>query len=207
MKIVQLSAGFQSLLPLCTSKLGPSDADSQVGGFVYILNPVGLSNELSCETGSFSHCRLNPHRFFQSEVLRLYFPSLEPWVARSVSLPSCSSQFICTQMWDHPFCQPLPHLPQSSSYHLAVSPLHPAAHSAPPSGLDACFFFNSLVVGFPYSLIFCQCWLFFVFKFVVVLLLVVQGGTLCLPTPPSWLEVGSVLSFGPFLCLSSPVML
>ena len=29
----------------------------------------------------------------------------------------------------------------------------------------------------------------FVFKFVVVLLLVVQGGTVCLPMTPSWLEV------------------
>ena len=45
--------------------------------------------------------------------------------------------------------------------------------SAPPTGLDECFFFNSLVVGLSYSLIFCQFWLFFVFKFVVVLLLVV----------------------------------
>ena len=45
--------------------------------------------------------------------------------------------------------------------------------SAPPAGLDQCFFFNSLVVGLPYSSIFWQFWLFFVFKFVVVLLLVV----------------------------------
>ena len=45
--------------------------------------------------------------------------------------------------------------------------------SAPPTGLDECFFFYSLVVGLPYSLIFWQSWLFFVFKFVVVLLLVV----------------------------------
>ena len=36
--------------------------------------------------------------------------------------------------------------------------------SAPPTGLDECVFFNSLVVGLPYSLIFCQFWLFFVFK-------------------------------------------
>ena len=36
--------------------------------------------------------------------------------------------------------------------------------SAPPNGLDECFFFISLVVGLPYSLIFCQFWLFFVFK-------------------------------------------
>ena len=37
--------------------------------------------------------------------------------------------------------------------------------STPPTGLDECFFFISLVVGLPYSLIFCQFWLFFVFIF------------------------------------------
>ena len=36
--------------------------------------------------------------------------------------------------------------------------------SAPPTGLGECFFFNSLLVGLPYSSIFCQFWLFFVFK-------------------------------------------
>ena len=36
--------------------------------------------------------------------------------------------------------------------------------SAPPNGLDECFFFISLVAGLPYSSIFCQFWLFFVFK-------------------------------------------
>ena len=36
--------------------------------------------------------------------------------------------------------------------------------SAPPTGLDECFFFISLVVGLPYSSIFCQFWLFFVLK-------------------------------------------
>ena len=40
-----------------------------------------------------------------------------------------------------------------------------------------------------HSSIFCQFWLFFVFKFVVVLLLVVRGGTVCLPKPPSLPEV------------------
>ena len=44
------------------------------------------------------------------------------------------------------------------------------------------YFFNSFVVGLPYNSIFCQFWLFFIFKFVVVLLLVVQGGTVCLLT-------------------------
>ena len=35
---------------------------------------------------------------------------------------------------------------------------------APPTGLDGCFFFISLVVRLPYSSIFCQFLLFFVFK-------------------------------------------
>ena len=36
--------------------------------------------------------------------------------------------------------------------------------SVPPTGLDEFFFFNSLVVGLPYSSIFWQFWLFFVFN-------------------------------------------
>ena len=44
--------------------------------------------------------------------------------------------------------------------------------STPPTGLDECFFFISLVVELPYGLVFCQFWWFFVFKFVVLLLVV-----------------------------------
>ena len=40
MSFTSLSAGFQSLSPLPTSKSGPSDVYSQVGGFVYILGPI-----------------------------------------------------------------------------------------------------------------------------------------------------------------------
>ena len=139
---------------------------------------MGLSIELSCIAGSFSHCHLNPHRFFQSQVLRLYCPVLEPWVAQSVSLPSCSSRFIPVQMWGHPLCQP-PRCHESSPPWLPVS--------TPPTGTDEYFFLNSLVVRLLYSSIFCQYWLFFVFKFVV--LLVLRGGTVYLPMPPSWPEV------------------
>ena len=39
MVLALLSAGFHSLPPLPTIKLGPSGADSQVGGLVYILGP------------------------------------------------------------------------------------------------------------------------------------------------------------------------
>ena len=88
------------------------------------------------------------------------------------------------------------HLARSSSCRLAVSPLHPSCPSLPhPTCLNECFFFNSLVARLPYSLIYWQFWLFFYFKFVAVLLLVVvQGGKVYLPMPPSWPEV-SLVSF------------
>ena len=41
MLLAAFMAGFQSLPPLPTSKLGPSGADSQVGEFVYVLGPCG----------------------------------------------------------------------------------------------------------------------------------------------------------------------
>ena len=88
-------------------------------GLCTFQDPVGLSNELSCEAGSFSCC-LKPHRFFQSEVLRLYFPALEPWVAWSVSFPSCSFRLIRMQMWDCPVCQ-LPPCHESSPPWLPIS--------------------------------------------------------------------------------------
>ena len=76
MALAPFSAGFQ-LLPLPpTIKLGPSGADSQVGGAVHALGPCGSSNELSCETGSFSPPQ--PPRVFSLRGLRLYFPVLDP---------------------------------------------------------------------------------------------------------------------------------
>ena len=73
-------------------------------------------------------------------------------------------------------CQPLPCL-ESSPPWLPVS--------APPTSLDECFFFISLVVRLPYSSIFCQFWLFFVFKLLSFLWLCEEAPT---PTPASWPE-------------------
>ena len=53
----------------------------------------------------------------------LYFHVVELWVAWSVSLPSCSSQFICTQMWYHLLRQLLPR---------SVCQLLPCHTSSPP---------------------------------------------------------------------------
>ena len=41
MGLAPLSARFHSRPSLPTSKLGPSCADSQLGGFVYVLGPCG----------------------------------------------------------------------------------------------------------------------------------------------------------------------
>ena len=86
-----------------------------------------------------------PTDFYSQRFLRLYFPALEHWIARSVSLLICSSQLICTQMWDCLVHQLLPCC-TSSPPQLPVS--------APPTSLDECFFFNFLVVGLYYSSIF-----------------------------------------------------
>ena len=49
---------------------------------------MGLSNNLSCEAGSLSCCSPQPPQALSIRGLRLYFPKLEPWVARSASLPA-----------------------------------------------------------------------------------------------------------------------
>ena len=113
-------------------------------------------------------------------IFNQWFEASFPRAGRSLSPgpPAAASPALLYNLPPHWVCQPPP-CRESSLPWLTVS--------APPTSLDECFFFISLVVGLPYRLIFCQFWLFFVFKFVV--LLVVRGGTVCLPTPPSWLEV------------------
>ena len=60
--------------------------------------------------------------------------------------------------------------------------------SAPPTRLDEYFFFISLVVGLPYSSIFCQFWLFFVFKLLLSFFWLCEEAG-CLPMPSSGPEV------------------
>ena len=88
---------------------------------------MDLSNDISCESGSFSCCweflllPPQPPRVFSLKGSRLYFPALEPWVARSVLLPLCSSWFIFARMWGHRVCQP-----------------QPCCESSPPGCLSPC---------------------------------------------------------------------
>ena len=123
---------------------------------------IFVTNKLYCKGGSFSH-HCNPHRFLQPVVLRLYFPTLEPWVA------VCLTPNLLLLVYPHTNVgmpgPPAPRFCMSSPPWLPIS--------APPTSLDECLFFNSLVVRLPYSLISWQFWLFFIFKFVVFLLWVV----------------------------------
>ena len=172
MVFAPLSAGFQSLLPLTTSKLGPSGADSQVGGFVYILGPCGSLQRTLLRGWEFLSLLPQPLQVFSLSGLRLYFPKLEPWGCMVCFAPTLFLPVYLHVNVGPPSPQsaallglPATTLPQVLSTQLCIS--------APPTSLDECFFFNFLAVRLPYSSIFWQFWLFFVFKFVVVLLLIV----------------------------------
>ena len=84
-------------------------------------------------------CLHNPHRFLQPEVLRLYFLALETLLARSISLPSCSSWFILTGIWDRLVHQP----PPCHASSLTLLPIF-----TPPTGLDKCSFLNPWLSDF-----------------------------------------------------------
>ena len=81
-------------------------------------------------------------------------------------------------------CQ-LPPCPESSMPWLSVS--------TPTTGLDECFFFICLVVGLPYSRIFCQFWLFFVLN-------------CCWPSF-GWVRRHSVSTYASVLARSPPAFL
>ena len=153
------------------------------GGFVW--KPCGSLQRTLLWGWEFLLLPPQPPQGFQSEALKLYFPCTGTLgCAVSLSLPSCFSQFISAQMWDCLVFQ----LPPCRESSLSLLPV-----SSPPSGLDECFFFNFSVVKLQYSSIFWQFWLFFVFKLFVVLLLVVWGGKVYLPMPPSWPKSCSII--------------
>ena len=117
-----------------------------------------LSSGLLCETGSFSHCG-NP-----------YHSPHQLWVSvsPSASRPSQSTAW--------------PQFFSAGPAHMALLPVLTSLV------VLADFFFNSLVVRVPCSLIFWLLWLFIDFRLVVILLLVVRGSKGFPPMPPSWPE-------------------
>ena len=193
MPLAQLFASFQSPPPVPTNKLGPSGADSWVSGFVYILGHCG-SVQWTLLWGWEFFPPLQPSRIFTVTGFEASFP--HAGILGSVV-------YLTPQL----FLPVYPHAKVGTPALLAVtSPTAPAtAFLWVLSALAAClcpsyhsgwfFFFNSLVVRLTYSSTFWQFWLFFVFKFVVVLLLVVWGGKVYVPMPQSWPDVPHILFF------------
>ena len=105
---------------------------------------------------------------------------LEPWDVHSVRLPSCSSWFICTQMWDCLVCKLLPCCESSL----------PSCPSLPllPVWMNVSSLTRWLLDFYPVRFSVSSGYFLFL-KFVVVPLLVVQGGKVHLPTPPSLWEI------------------
>ena len=131
---------------------------------------MGLSSKLSCEGGSFSCCHLNPP---PPRGLRLYFPALDAGAlgcAVCLAPPPVLPVYLCANVvpWGLPAAAwPSPVHNLTPRWVRQLLPCHkssppPLPVSTPPTGLDERFFFISLVVRLPYSLIFCQFWLFFV---------------------------------------------
>ena len=116
-------------------------------------------------------------------VLNQRFEALFPH-ARALGYTVCftprhSSQFICVRVWGRRVCWWSDCLPRSSHTPASLRPATatrvlsaPVPVSAPPTGLDGCLFFISLVSDF------------LPLDFLSVL--VVRGGAVCLPTRPSW---------------------
>ena len=175
---VPLSTRLQSFTPLLTVKLGPSSSGSRVGALVHTLGPCGSLQWMLLWGWEFL---LNPHGCFQSEVWGFISPCWSPglcslfcspavppfylWVnVGPQGLPGITLWVLLAAAWPAPLHnspprwvrQPPPRRRESSLPRLPVS--------IPPTGLGECFFFISLLVGLPYSSIFCQFLLFFVFK-------------------------------------------
>ena len=74
MALAPLSAIFQSLPLLPTIKLGPSGAESRVGGFVYILGPCSSLQRTLLWDWEFLLLLPQPPQVFSIIGLRLYFP-------------------------------------------------------------------------------------------------------------------------------------
>ena len=128
----------------------------------HLLISSTLSNRLSCETGSFSHHNCHSPQ----SILSLSFP-----VSQSLQHSHCLHGL----------------LPHSEIF--LSQPAWSLVHCLTGLVVLVDFFFNSLVVRVPCSLIFRCFWLFSDFRLVVILLLVVRGSEGVLPMPPSWPEV------------------
>ena len=154
---------------------------------------MGLSSELFCEAGSFSDAASTTTGVFSQwfEALFSHAGTLGCAVCHRVlqllrRLLAAASPASCSFAHPAPQSTTSQGLPSTAALRGVLSAHLPVSY--PPSSLGECFFFNSLVVGLPYSSIFCQFWLFFVFKLLSVLWLgeEAQCVYLCLHLGRKW---------------------
>ena len=171
----RLLSGLSFTSPVTHKQIGPFWCWFQVGGFLYVLGPCGSLQQTLLWGWEFFPLPQSP-QVFSVRGFEALFPY--PGTPRFVV---CLAPQLFLPVYPHTNVG-LPSLTATAFRHIL---------STPPTGLDECFFFNSFDVRIPRGLIFWWFWLFFVFKFVVVLL-VVQGGKVYLPMPPSCPEVSDV---------------
>ena len=116
---------------------------------MYLLGPCWSLHHTLLRGWEFFPLPPWPPQVFSISGLKLYFPTLEHWVVRSVTWST--SCCLASQLQLCLARSTILHLTGSASHHLASSPLHPAAISTPPAGLDKCFFWMSRTVRFSVS--------------------------------------------------------
>ena len=125
-----------------------------MGGFVYVLAPCGSLQKSLLWGWEFLLLQLPCPQVF-SQRFEASFPD-----TRTMGCAVCLTLQLFFQVYLHTNVGL--HSPPATALlwvlfaHLPISAL--------PTVLDECFFFNCLVVRLPYSSIFCQFWLFLVFK-------------------------------------------
>ena len=154
MLLGQLSAGIQSPPLLPTSRLGSSGADSWVDGIMCILGHCGpLQQALLCGWEFLLPTQFPP--VYSVRCFEALFPpywnpgwhglSCSPVVPPSLSTCKCGTTLSTSYQLVHPLppCLPGPLVTTLS----CASSLPWLPTSTPPTSLNECFFFNSLVVG------------------------------------------------------------
>ena len=148
-----LSTGFQYFTPLSTIKLGPSGAGSQVGGLVHAPGPCGSPTTPPVRLGVSPAAAPTPTGVF-NQRFEAVFPRAGALVVWSASLPAVCPVYLCANVGPQGLLVvrlPAPFVPHSTSLGPALatrvlSALVPV--SAPPTRLDECLFFISLVSDF-----------------------------------------------------------
>ena len=140
---------------------------------------MGLFNDLSCEAGSLSCSAPTPTGVFNQRYEALFPRAGALGYLVCFAPPLSVPVYLCANVGPRGLLVvrlPAPFVPHSASLGPAMAMRvlsAPVPVSAPPTGLDVGFFFIST-------------WCRTSLPFNFLSALVVRGGVVCLPTPPSW---------------------